>query len=154
MLLGIAVDCKLNFNEHICNVCRKASQRIGVIMRLRNLIPTEAKLQLYKSAILPHLTYCHLVWHFCRASDTRKLERVQERGMRAIFRDKQSSYNELLERAKLPTLHNRRLQDICILMYKVKHNLYVLEQYATFLRPVTILIVYVKPIFISPILTL
>ena len=123
MLLGIAVDCKLNFNEHISNVCRKASQRIGVIMRLRNLIPTEAKLQLYKSAILPHLTYCHLVWHFCRASDTRKLERVQERGMRAIFRDKQSSYNQLLERAKLPTLHNRRLQDICILMYKVKHNL-------------------------------
>ena len=34
MLLGIAVDCKLNFNEHISNVCRKASQRIGVIMRL------------------------------------------------------------------------------------------------------------------------
>ena len=31
---------------------------------------------------------------------------------------------------------------------------YVLEQYATFLRPVTILIVYVKPTFISPILTL
>ena len=27
------------------------------------------------------------------------------------------------ERAKLPTLLNRRLQDICILMYKVKHNL-------------------------------
>ena len=92
-------------------------------MRLRNLIPAEAKLQLYKSDILPHLTYCHLVWHFCRASDTRKLERVQERGMRATFRDKQSSYNQLLERAKLPTLHNRRLQDICILMYKVKHNL-------------------------------
>ena len=40
MLLGITVDCKLNFNEHISNVCRKASQRIGVIMRLRNLIPT------------------------------------------------------------------------------------------------------------------
>ena len=113
-----------NITKTICvNVCRKASQRIGVIMRLRNLIPTEAKLQLYKSAILPHLTYCHLVWHFCSASDTRKLERVQERGMRAIFRDKQSSYNQLLERAKLPTLHNRRLQDICILMYKVKHNL-------------------------------
>ena len=76
MLLGITVDCKLNFNEHISNVCRKASQRIGVIIRLRNLIPTEAKLQLYKSAILPHLTYCHLVWHFCRASDTLKLERI------------------------------------------------------------------------------
>ena len=113
----------LHSHSYNSNVCRKTSQIIGVIMRLRNLIPTEAKLQLYKSAILPHLTYCHLVWHFCRASDTRKLERVQEPGMRAVFRDNQSSYNQLLERAKLPTLHNRRLQDICILMCKVKHNL-------------------------------
>ena len=30
MLLGITVDCKLNFNEHISNICRKASLRIGV----------------------------------------------------------------------------------------------------------------------------
>ena len=92
-------------------------------MRLRNLIPTEAKLHLFKAAILPHLTYCHLVWHFCRASDTRRLERVQERGLRAVFKDKQSSYQQLLVKAKLPSLYNRRLQDICILMYKVKHNL-------------------------------
>ena len=63
------------------------------------------------------------MWHFCKASDTRKLERKQERGMRAVSRDKQSSYNQLLERAKHPTLPNRRLQDICILMYKLKHNL-------------------------------
>ena len=61
------------------SICVKASQRIGVIMRLRNLIPTKAKLLLYKSAILPYLTYYHLVWHFCKASDTRKLKRLQER---------------------------------------------------------------------------
>ena len=59
-------------------------------MRLKNLTPTAAKLQLYKAAILPHLTYCHLTWHFCRESDRRKLERIQERGLRAIFDDKQS----------------------------------------------------------------
>ena len=34
---------------------------------------------LYKSSILPLLTYCHAVWHFRKASDTRKIERVQER---------------------------------------------------------------------------
>lgn len=45
-------------------VFKKASQRIGVIMRLRNLIPTEAKLQLFKAAILLHLTYCYLVMAF------------------------------------------------------------------------------------------
>ena len=90
---------------------------------LRNLIPTNAKLQLFKAAVLPYLTYCHLAWNFCKASDARKLERLQERGLRAVYRDKHSGYLKLLERAKLPTLLNRRLQDICILMYKVKHNL-------------------------------
>ena len=118
-LLGVTIDCGLNFNLHISNVCKKASQRIAVIMRLRNLIPTEAKLHLFKAAILPHLTYCHLVWHFCRASDTRRLERVQERGLRAVFKDKQSSYQQLLVKAKLPSLYNRRLQDICILRYNI-----------------------------------
>ena len=34
-----------------------------------------------------------------------------------------STYERLLQKAKLPTLLNRRLQDICILMYKLKHNL-------------------------------
>ena len=36
-LLGVTIDCGLNFNLHISNTCKKASQRIGVIMRLRNL---------------------------------------------------------------------------------------------------------------------
>ena len=72
-LLGVTIDSKLNFNHRISNECEKASQRIGVLMRLKNLIPTEAKLQLYKAAILPHLTYCHLTWHFCKASDRRNL---------------------------------------------------------------------------------
>ena len=78
ILLGVVLDSKLNFSEHVISICKKASQRIGVLMRLRNLIPMKSKLILFKSAILPFLTYCHLVWHFCKASDTRKLERLQE----------------------------------------------------------------------------
>ena len=39
-------------------------------------IPCKAKLIIYKSSILPHLTYCHLVGHNCRSSDNRKIERI------------------------------------------------------------------------------
>ena len=63
-------------------------------MRLRNLIPTGTKIQLFKAAILPYLSYSHLVWHFCRASDSKKLERVQERALRAIYSDRSSSYDK------------------------------------------------------------
>ena len=68
---------------------------------------------------IPHLTYCHLAWNFCKSSDSRKIERVQERALRAIYKSKTETCEELLARARLPTLYNRRLQDIATLMYKV-----------------------------------
>ena len=43
-LLGVSIDERLNFTEHMKNVSTKASQRVRVIFRLRNLIPTETKL--------------------------------------------------------------------------------------------------------------
>ena len=122
-LLGVDIDNALNFSGHISNICKKSSQRVGVINRLRHLIPQKAKLQLFKGAILSHFTYCSTVWNFCRASDSRKLERVQERALRAIYCDSNSTYPNLLQRAKLATLYNRRLQDIAILMYKIKNGL-------------------------------
>ena len=107
-LLGVTIDSKFTFT---ITICKKASQRIGVLMWLRNLIPTKAKLMLFKSAV------------FCRCSEGRKLERLQDKGLRAVYRDKHASYQKLFERAELPTLLNGRLQDICILMYKVKYSL-------------------------------
>ena len=84
---------------------------------MRKLIPTEAKVQIYKTAILPHVTYCNLVWHFCKA------EWVNERGVRAVFCDWNLAYDDLLKCANFFSLYNMRLQDIAIFMYKVKHRL-------------------------------
>ena len=39
-LLGVSIDRNLRFDEHISNTYKKSSQRVGVLMRLRNLIPT------------------------------------------------------------------------------------------------------------------
>ena len=95
-ILGVTFDNTIDFSKHISDICIKCSQKVGVIMRLRKLIPTTAKLQLYKSAILPHLTYCHLVWNFCKASDRKKLERVQEKALKAVFNTNNLTYNEHL----------------------------------------------------------
>ncbi|CAB3983664.1 Hypothetical predicted protein [Paramuricea clavata] len=72
-LLGVDIDESINFTYHISELCKKTSRKVGVLMRLRNLIPGSAILTIYKSSILPYLTYCHVVWHFCKASDSRKL---------------------------------------------------------------------------------
>jgi len=120
--------------KKIDTTCTKSSQSVGALMRLRNFIPNRATLQLFKAAILPYLTCSHLVWHFCRASDRRKLERIQERALRVTFCDKTSSYDKLLVIAIPCTLQNRRLKDLATLMYKVRHTIcprYVADLFQT-----------------------
>ncbi|PFX16582.1 RNA-directed DNA polymerase from mobile element jockey [Stylophora pistillata] len=132
-LLGVAIDDDLNFTKHINNVCTKGERKVGVLMRFRNLMPTEAKLRIFKAFILPQVTYRHIVLHHCRSSDERKLKRLQERAMRAIYCDRASTYEALLDKARLPTLCNRRLQDMAIFMCKVKTNLvppYISERFS------------------------
>ena len=68
-------------------------------------------------------SYCSLVWHFCKASDRRKLERINERGLRTVFDNWKQPYEDLLRRAKLTTLTNKRLQDIATFTYKAKHKM-------------------------------
>ena len=60
------------------------------------------------------------MWHFCKASDARKIERVQERALRAVYNDRNATYEDLLEKGRLSSLENRRLQNILILMDKVE----------------------------------
>ena len=90
---------------------------IGVLQRLKNLNPMNAKLRIYKTAVLPHLTHSILVWHFCRESDRNKLERSNERGLRIVLKDRVSSYSDLLTHAGMTSLYNMRLQDIAIFMF-------------------------------------
>ena len=87
-LLGVTFDEHLKFTDHLDEVSKRISWKIGVLMRPKNLIPTLAKLRIYNSYILPQLTYCQTVLHFCRKSDSRKIKRLQERALRSVYCDK------------------------------------------------------------------
>ena len=103
--------------------------------RLRNLIPTTAKLQLYKAAVLPYLTYCSTTWHFCSGSVTQGRWSVSRRGVLGQFSVTGTltisrCWNGLI----CPTLMNCRLHDIAIIMYKVKFKLapsYIQDLFST-----------------------
>ena len=54
-LLGVTLDDQLSLSSHVSNVCRKASCQTGVLLRLRNLIPTSAKLHIVKHTTSSHI---------------------------------------------------------------------------------------------------
>ena len=101
---------------------------------VRKLIPDEAKLQIYKATILPHLTYmyCSLVWHFYKVSDQQKLEWLNHWGLRAVFCDWTSPYEELLKRARMKKSQWNKNENVAIFMFKTKHGLRLTKEYCIF----------------------
>ena len=64
-LLGITIDNKLNFEEPISELCKKASMQLNAINRLQRFVGKEQKEALVNSFIFSNFNYCSLIWHFC-----------------------------------------------------------------------------------------
>ena len=56
-LLGVLIDYKLNFSEHIKLIWSKANSKVGVLLRMKNLVPERTQMHLFNSVILPNLNY-------------------------------------------------------------------------------------------------
>jgi hypothetical protein len=56
-LLGNTFDEHLKFSSHIDDISKTVSRKVGVLMRLRNLLPTLATLRLF------------VFWHLVRPSN-------------------------------------------------------------------------------------
>ena len=117
--LCVIIDEQMNFNEHIREIGRKISQRLGVLKILCNILPQTLRMTIFRTIVLAYATFCSTVWHFARLSDLREIERIQENAMTITYFDKSSSYEKLITKANLPALQSRRIQDIAILMYKI-----------------------------------
>ena len=122
-LLGITIDFKLDFDEHISNVCKKASRQLNVLKRIGGHLCKLGKLNVYYSFIMSNFNYCPLTWHFCGEKNTKKMEKIQERALRFIYRDYDSSYESLLLKSQLPSLKVRRLRAIALEAFKILNNL-------------------------------
>ena len=60
--LGLTVDTNLNWKKHTEKVANRCSKKIGVLNRLKYVLPLCIKTMLYNTLILPHITYCIMVW--------------------------------------------------------------------------------------------
>ena len=57
-ILGVTIDDKLTYCEHISNMLKKIYAKIGVLNLLKRLMPCNVSLSLYNAYLLPHLEYC------------------------------------------------------------------------------------------------
>ena len=116
-LHGEDIAYQLNFDQHISNLCRKAGQQLNVLKRLSPFISRLNKLTIFHTFILSNSNYCPLAWHFCSESNSKKLEKIQERALRFVYDDFKSTYAELLTKANIPFLHIKHTCMVSVIVF-------------------------------------
>jgi len=126
--LGVRVDSKVSFVDHIndkVNKAIKAYSILGIIKRNFIHFDINSFVLLCKAMVIPHLEYANFVWCPYKKGDIEIIEKVQERATtKLIISLKKLSYVERLKQLQLPTLKYRRLRGDMIEVFKIVHNYY------------------------------
>ena len=121
-LLGIHIDNKLTFNDHIFTLCNKASMQLNAVGRLKHLCKKDLEV-IINSFIYSDFNYCPLVWHFSSCKTLRKMEDIHKRCLRIIHNDYDSDYETLLKISETSTMQIKRIKQLAIEIFKTVDNL-------------------------------
>ena len=117
--LGIHLDERLKFSEHINTKINKANQILGCLRHTFKHMTKDVFNLLYKSMVRPHLEYGSCIWSPHLKKDIDAIERVQRRATRLVPEIRNLSYNDRLRALKLPTLKFRRERADIIETYNI-----------------------------------
>ena len=118
-LLGVTIDYLLNYDTHISNLCKKTARQINVLKRIGRYLPIGCRKVIYQSFIQSNFNFCPLIWHFCSARNTKKIEQLNFRALKLVYQDFSSTYDDLLNRDKSVSLHLQRQRLIALEVYKI-----------------------------------
>ena len=108
--LGMFLDTKLDFQEHLKSTFSKVNKTIGLLRKLHHKLPRFALLTIYKSFIRPHLDYGDMIYDQAyNASFHQKLDSVQYNAALAITGTiRGTSKEKLYDELGLEILEKRR----------------------------------------------
>ena len=122
--LGLILDSKLSFDQHLTEKIAKANKIIVLISRLRKFLPRHSLLTIYKTFVRPHLDYGDIIYDYPNnATFTQNLESIQYRACLAITGCFQGTSREkLYSELGLESLVDRRFYRRLVFFYKIFHR--------------------------------
>ena len=122
--IGIILDEKLNFKQHVDNAILKVDKGMSVIKKLRHSLPRKSLITIYKALLRPLIDYGDIIYDqpqnesFCE-----KLESVQYKAALAITGAIQGTSREkIYKELGLELLKNRRWYKRFCCMFKIMNE--------------------------------
>ena len=118
-VLGVCIDVKLNFNEHVRRIWSKASAQISALQRLTGLVDYPSRKAIYTSFIASNFNYCPLVWLFTSRDSINNIDKIQKRALRLVLKDYESCYKDLLLKSGFDSFRIYAVKSLMIELYNI-----------------------------------
>ena len=82
--LGVIIDNRINFYEHIKALECKIAHSVGILTKLKTILPKQNLLQLYHTLVHSNLTCGVSIWGSIYSSYLQKLQKLQNKALKAI----------------------------------------------------------------------
>ena len=82
----------MTWKKHTDNISNKCLRVIGTLNRIKHIIPTQTRVLLYNSLILPHINYCIMAWGY----QSNRMFKLQKRAIRIVANSKYNARTEPL----------------------------------------------------------
>ena len=79
--------------------------------------------RIMRAFISSQFGYCPLVWFFCSRKINNRINRIQERALRIVYKDYVSTFAQLLEKGSSVSIHIRNLHILATEIFKARNNL-------------------------------
>eukprot|EP00794_Sanderia_malayensis_P006479 gene6479-7218_t len=115
--LGIEIDCKLKWEEHVTKIVSKGNRSLAFLRRNLGMCPKNIKCAAYFTLVRPHLEYSACAWDPYLKGQKDKIEKVQKKAARFVENNhcrETGTMTNMLEDLRWPTLETRR-KYICAL---------------------------------------
>ena len=122
-LLGILFNNKFDFDEHVTSLCRKASQKLNALARVAQYTNLAQRRLIMNAFIFSQFGYCPLVWMFHSRKLNNRINNIHKHALRIIYRDYESTFQQLLKKNKSVSIHQRNLQILATEIFKTGNGL-------------------------------
>ena len=68
---------------------------------------------------MANFNYCPLVWMFSNAVSLKKIENLQKRALRYLYKSYNTSYKDLLLKSGFSSMNVKRLRTVCVEISKL-----------------------------------
>ena len=121
-VLGVSVDHELRWHIHVQNVCKRISQNLYLLNKLRHYVGIDARKSFFHAHCLSYINFASTVWSGASETHIKKLNSLYRRGAKLILYEQPISSDLKMRQLGLLQLKQQFDFNTAVLVFKTQFN--------------------------------